>query len=167
MAAELEVTHNDIYRDVRALLLDLFQLPSENVIRGYSNNVPLPNGDFILMNIINETDLSTNGWFYLKEANKVEALQSVEVLLQIDFYGKESAKNARIFSNLWRDFYSSERLKVCQPLYCNNPKYLPFTNEQNQYEERYMVEAYLTYIPVATYDQDYVDNVGEINLNKL
>ena len=59
MAAELEVTHNDIYRDVRALLLDPFQLPSEKVIRGYSNNVPLPNGDFILMNIINETDFVT------------------------------------------------------------------------------------------------------------
>ena len=53
----MATTLDDIYRDVRALLLGLF---SCEVIRGYSNNVPLPKPPFILMNILHDSAASTN-----------------------------------------------------------------------------------------------------------
>ncbi|OBX10411.1 hypothetical protein QV09_05525 [Gallibacterium salpingitidis] len=167
MAAELNTTHNDIYREVRALLLGLFHLNGDQVIRGYSNNVPLPKNDFILMNIIHEQALSTNSYNYSKEAGNVEILQSTEVQMQIDFYGKTAAVNARVFCNLWRDFYSCEHLSHCQPLYCDNPQYLPFTNEKNEYEERYTVTVHLTYNPVITHEQEFIEKAGTIDIIKL
>ena len=51
MAAELSTTQDDIYREVRSLLLELFSLGDLQVIRGYSDNVPLPEDDFIMMAI--------------------------------------------------------------------------------------------------------------------
>ena len=167
MAAELSTTHDDIYREVRALLLNLFSLSGEQVIRGYSDNVPLPEDDFIMMNIIDEQELSTNGYNYSKEEGNVEVKQSVEVQMQIDFYGKSAVKFSRTFCQLWRDFYSCEHLESCQPLYCDNPKYLPFVNEKSQYEERYLVTAHLTYNPVITHGQEFMENAGNIEINKL
>lgn len=167
MAAELNISHNDIYREVRALLLGLFSLPEESVIRGYSDNVPLPEDDFILMNIIHEQALSTNCYNYSSEENNVEVKQSTQVQMQVDFYGSRAGNFSRTFCNLWRDFYACEKLSCCQPLYCDDPKYLPFTNEKNKYEDRYLVTAYLTYNPVITHDQDFVEKAGEIQINKL
>lgn len=167
MAAELNVTHNDIYREVRALLLGLFHLKGDQVVRGYSNNVPLPKNDFILMNIIHEQPLSTNSNNYSKEVGNVEVIQSVEIQMQIDFYGESSANNARVFCNLWRDFYSCEHLIHCQPLYCDNLQYLPFTNEKSEYEERYTVTAHLTYNPVITHEQEFIERAGQIDIIKL
>lgn len=160
MAADvtLNTTYDDIYREVRALLLGLFRLGENNVIRGYSNNVPLPSSPFILMNIIHEQALSTNVHDYSLEAENVEVMQSVEVMIQIDFYGETSGQMARQFCTLWRDFYACERLQCCQPLYCDEPKYLPFTNEANEYEERFMVTARLTYNPTLTHEQDFITN---------
>ncbi|WP_245853750.1 phage neck terminator protein [Necropsobacter massiliensis] len=108
MATELNTTHNDIYREVRELLLGLFNLSGERVIRGYSDNVPLPEGGFILMNIIHGQDLSTNSHNYSVERGNVEVTQSVELQMQIDFYGDQVRNFARTFYKLWRDFYSCE-----------------------------------------------------------
>lgn len=160
MAADviLNTTYDDIYREVRAFLLGLFRLEGERVIRGYSNNAPLPQSPFILMNIIHEQALSTNTHDYSLDEQNTEVMQSMEVQMQIDFYGATSGQMARQFCTLWRDFYACERLQCCQPLYCDDPKYLPFTNEANEYEERFMVTAHLTYNPLIVHDQDFITN---------
>lgn len=97
MAADIKTTHDDIYREVRAYLLGLFSLEGERVIRDYSNNVPLPHSPFILMNIIYEQSLSTNVHSYDVENALASVMQSVEVQMQIDFYGETSGQMARIF----------------------------------------------------------------------
>ena len=53
----MAATLDDIYTEVRAMLLGLF---SCEVVRGYSNNVPLPKPPFVVMNILNETAAATN-----------------------------------------------------------------------------------------------------------
>lgn len=156
MAATLNTTHADIYIDVRRYLLSMF--PDNEVVQGYSNNVPLPNAPFILMNIITETDLNTQ----INEfsgSGKATSARSVETAMQLDFYGKESGERARVFQNLWRDYYACEWLQKCQPLYSDNLRYIPLTNEEQNYEERWSVTAYLTYNPTITHDQDYVNSV--------
>lgn len=158
MATALNISHDDIYREVRAYLLGLFHLDGDRVIRGYSNNVPLPNPPFILMNIIHEQALSTNVHHYWVEREQADVSQSVEVRLQLDFFGETSGQFARTFCQLWRDFYACERLQCCQPLYCEDPKYLPFTNEESEYEERYTVTALLNYNPRVTHEQDFINN---------
>ncbi|AIK89334.1 hypothetical protein Q7267_08640 [Glaesserella parasuis] len=168
MAADITTTHDDIYREVRAYLLGLFSLEGERVIRDYSNNVPLPHSPFILMNIIYEQSLSTNVHSYDVENALASVMQSVEVQMQIDFYGETSGQMARIFCNLWRDYHACDRLEKCQPLYCDEPRYLPFTNEASEYEERYTVTARLAYNPVVVHAQDFITKPNpSIELGKL
>ncbi|MFY1028175.1 phage neck terminator protein [Actinobacillus seminis] len=162
----LKTTHDDIYREVRAYLLGLFHLEGEKVIRGYSNNVPLPQQSFILMNIIYERALTTNVHFYDVNSGITEVLQSVEIQMQIDFYGENSGEMARTFCTLWRDVYACEHFSYCQPLYCDEPRYLPFTNEASEYEQRYLVTINLAYNPVIVHPQDFITNPS-ITLEKL
>lgn len=157
MATALNITHNDIYTDVRRYLLLLF--PDNEVVQGYGNNVPLPNAPFILMNIITETDLNAHTSIY--SGNGIgKVSRSVEIAMQLDFYGKDSGERARIFQNLWRDYYACDRLEKCQPLYSDNLRYIPLTNEEQNYEERWSVTAYLTYNPTITHEQDYLSGVN-------
>lgn len=154
MAATLNITHDDIYADIRAYLLGLF--PAWEVVQGYSNNVPLPNAPFVLMNIINESDVSTNVHKYDKAAQIATVTRTVETMMQLDFYGEQSGETARIFVNLWRDYHATERLTKCQPLFCEQPKYLPWSNEYGEFEQRWLVTAYLSYNPAVTHAQDFV-----------
>lgn len=166
MATELITNHDDIYRDIRAYLMMLFPEVKGNVIRGYSNNVPLPESPFILINIIHEKSASTNVYDFSVDDGNAEAMQTIELTMQIDFYGEQSGAMARKFTQLWRDFYACEYLTSCQPLYCDEAKYLPFTNEKSNYEERFMTTATLNYNPVVIYDQDFITN-PTININSL
>lgn len=166
MAAELSLNHNDLYKAMRTYIIDLFNLPGENVIRGHSNNAPLPVGDFVVMNIIHESDLSTTEHNYDIDAENAEVKSSIEAHMQIDFYGSDSARLSRTFCGLWRDYYACDRIDVFKPLFCTDPRHLPFTNEKSEYEERYTLTAVLNYIPVVTHDQDYVKKIS-ITLNKI
>lgn len=163
MAATLNISHDDIYADVRQYLLTLF--PDIEAVRGYSNNVPLPNAPFVLMNIITETDLNTpinefqgNG--------RATVSRSVETAMQLDFYGKESGERARAFQNLWRGYHACDNLEKCRPLYSDPLRYIPLSNEEQNYEERWSLTAYLTYCPVITYEQDSVQDV-KLSLNPI
>lgn len=163
MAATLNINEDDIYTEVRALLRGLF---SCEVVRGYSNNVPLPKASFVLMNILNDSPRSTNEHHYDVAAGQAIAGQASEMQMQLDFYGTESGAMARIFVGLWRDFYACERMKKCQPLYANQPRFMPLTNEESNYEARWTVTASLSYYPTVTHEQAFV-NAFDIELNPL
>ncbi|MGV7078489.1 phage neck terminator protein [Testudinibacter sp. P80/BLE/0925] len=166
MATELITTHDDIYKDVRAYLMLLFPEVKDKVIRGYSNNVPLPESPFILMNIIHEKAVSTNVHDFSVADGNAEVMQTIELMMQIDFYGEQAGTMARKFTHLWRDFHACENLTCCQPLYCDEAKYLPFTNEKSNYESRFMTTATLNYNPVVIHDQDFITD-PQINIHLL
>ncbi|QIA76174.1 LIC_12616 family protein [Rodentibacter caecimuris] len=166
MATELSTSHDDIYRELRSYLLALFNLPQDNVIRGYSNNVPLPNGDFILMNILHEKALSTNAHNYSINESNTEVSHTAEIMIQLDFYGESAVKMAKTFCLLWRDFYACEHFTCGSPLYCDEPKFMQFINERSEYENRWLVTAYFNYNPVITHQQEFITD-PLIQINKV
>lgn len=150
------VTHEDIYKEVRAYLLGLFSCPPETVIEGYQNDSPLPE-NAVVMTILFEAafDVSSN---YYDEINEIATVQqSVEATMQIDFYGAEASSRARKISNLWKNHYSTARFTVCQPLYSKDPRRMVLVNEKSIYEDRWSVDVLLQYNPEFEYDQTYLD----------
>lgn len=141
MATKLDVTHQDIYADVRAFLLNIVDC---EVIQAYSNNVPLPERDFVMMNILHEVAQNTT----THDENRVS--QVFELTMQLDFFGKQAAENAQRVCRLWRDAYACERLQFCQPLFHGDIRYLPLTNEASQYERRYCVDLAISYHSTLT-----------------
>lgn len=136
MATKLDVTHQQIYADIRAFVLGLLDC---EVIQAYSNNVPLPKGEFVMMTILHETPQGTN------EHDGQQVSQVMELHLQLDFFGKQSAEMARTVCQMWRDPYACERLKYCQPLFHSDIRHISLTNEESQYERRYSVDLAISY----------------------
>lgn len=150
----MAATLDDIYADVRSLLLGLFDC---EVIRGYSNNVPLPKPPFVLMNILNETAAATNEHAYSPADETAAVSRQSEIQMQLDFFGAEAGQMAQKTVLLWRDFYACERLKFCQPLYVGLARFMPLTNEESEYEERWMTTVHLAYAPQAEHQQKFIN----------
>jgi hypothetical protein len=88
--------------------------------------------------------------------------QDTEVLMQLDVHGPNSADNAQVISMLMRDpygvtFFEGLDLGVT-PLHADDPKQVPFVNDQNQFENRWIVEARLQVNPVVSVPQQYADS---------
>ena len=158
------VNHNQIFREVRAYLLGLFLCPPETIIQGYQNDAPLPS-NAIVMSMLFEHGLDVSANYYEPVKDKAVVQQSVEITMQIDFYGEESGDRARKLCNLWKNYYTTARLTSCQPLYAKDPMQMTFINEQSRYEHRWMVELALQYNPEFEHDQTYLD-MPTINLTK-
>lgn len=156
-AAMATVTHEDIYTEVRSYLIGLFSCP---VVRGYQNNSPLP-ADGIVMTVISERDFDYASNYYTESDDEdiysVDIQKSVEVVMQLDFYGVESQKRVRHVANVWQSEFSTNKLVKCQPLYSKQPMQMQYINEKNQYEQRWMLEVLLQYNPCFTHDQQYLD----------
>lgn len=72
-------------------------------------------------------------------------LQKTMLTFQIDVHGPDSANHAQVISTLFRDPYAVERFAESGydvvPLYADDPRQMPFINENQQYENRWVVEA--------------------------
>lgn len=95
----------------------------------------------------------------------LEALQPTQVDVQLDVYGPASADNAQIISTLLRDPYGVAKFAESgfdvSPLYAIDPRQAPFVDEQNQYENRWIVEAALQANQVVLgVPQQFADSVA-------
>lgn len=157
------VTHSDIYKEVRAYLLGLFLCPPGTVIKGYQNNSPLPE-NAVVMTILFEHALDVSSNYYDFDNEKTAVQQSIEVTMQIDFYGNSAGDRARKLSTLWKNTYTTGALMKCQPLYSKDLQQITFINEKSQYEPRWMVEVALQYNPEYEHVQTFMSDMPDINL---
>jgi hypothetical protein len=76
-------------------------------------------------------------------------LQPVEYTVQLDVHGPNGADNAFRISTVFRDEYATTAFASydtggdLQPLYADDPKQIPFVNDQDQVETRWVLEACL------------------------
>lgn len=96
-----------------------------------------------------------------------------EVEVQIDVHGPNSADNAQRISTLLRDDYGVQLLASSGydvvPLHADEPKQIPFVNGENQYEDRYVIEAKLQINPTVTVPQQFAETVtvGTIDVDAV
>jgi hypothetical protein len=89
--------------------------------------------------------------------------QSTQLDVQLDVHGPASADNAQVISTVLRDAYGSRLFAahggLVAPLYADDPRQMPFTNDQQQYEYRWIVEARLQIKPEVRVPTQYADVV--------
>jgi hypothetical protein len=84
--------------------------------------------------------------------------------MQIDFFGAGSGDWSRVFAGLWKDETACLALEpTCDPLYTNGPHLAPLEDDEEQYEARWTVEAFLQYNPVVTVPMQFADT-AEVTL---
>lgn len=155
--------HDTLYQALETFLTGV--LPAGvPVIRGLPNRaaMPPPEPGYVVMQALFQTRLSTpvdtfvTGGTSPPTTSSVQ--QSIEVPVQIDCYGPNSGSWAATISTVFADAYGFNALGPnCEPLYANDARMAPLTNEELAYEEKWIVDAHLEWDPVATVNQQYAD----------
>ena len=164
--AEILYDHYEIITEIRKFIINTVDgVEDKQVIRDTQNFAALPKNAITIAVIYDsEMDYSVN--VYEPDKGRTLVQSSMEVLMQIDFYGDKASERSRTLAQLWRNGCAYERLEKCKPLYVQSRQRSPYINESNLYENRYILELTLQYNPVVGYDQDYVDT-AEININPI
>lgn len=81
----------------------------------------------------------------LLSAGSASFRQATQVTVQIDVHGPAGADNAQTIATLMRDAYAVDAFAASNPniipLHADDPRQLPFTNAEQQYEDRWVLEA--------------------------
>lgn len=89
--------------------------------------------------------------------------QGAKAIVQIDVHGPAAGDNAQVISTLMRDPYAVEQFATqpyaVVPLLADDPRQIPFQNDQQQIEDRWVIECWLQANQVVTVPQQYADAI--------
>lgn len=135
------------------------------VVLAQDNGVPDPIGAFIMINAVSTERLSTNRRTITADQS-VAIIQPVQVSIQIDFYGDGAQARQAKFTTLWRDAYAFDWFKSngypARPLYSDDRQFMQFVNESENYEQRWMCEAFLQIDQTIVVPQPTATKPGDI-----
>lgn len=161
--AALDLTHRELFREIRAFLLGLFPDAGAQIVQAIQNNQPLPE-NAIVMTFLFDSDLDYGVVTYDPANEQAGVQNSVEARLQLDFYGPQAESRSRVVDTLWRTFYGADNLGICKPLYVQSRQRQPYVNDSNQYEDRYVLDLALQYNPQVIYAQDFTES-ADVTIN--
>lgn len=104
-------------------------------------------------------------------AGVANLMQPIKATMQIDVHGSKSADNAKVISTLFRDDYACRFFNgvnaAVSPLYADEPKQIPFMNEGQQYEDRWVIEVVMQINSTVTIPQQAADvlSVGIVDVD--
>lgn len=149
-------TLDDLYTKLAAFIVTVTGLDESLVVQGLPNRVSMPAAEpgFIMFQATLQTRLNTNidSWDKTNAAPTVAAVEvHLDVKVQIDCYGSSSNQWATMLQTLLRDDVGCLALApTCQPLYTSEPFLSPLEDSEDQYEQRWTLEAELQYNPVTS-----------------
>jgi hypothetical protein len=163
----IDLTESAILTVLRAFLIDVLPLAPESIVQGQDNRVSEPMaGDFIVFWPLNRMRLSTNRetWDVLNPApSAMDRMQPTQVLVQLDVHGPNSTDNCQIITTTFRSDYATTFFaasgKEIQPLYADDGHQMPFINGEQQYEDRWVIQAVLQANPIVSTPQQFADTL--------
>jgi len=91
-------------------------------------------------------------------------LTPVQLTVQLDVHGPRSGDNSVVIAGLFRSEYGTIALAdlglELAPLYCSDPQQLPFVNAEQQYEDRWTIDASLQINPTIGTSQRFADRLS-------
>lgn len=90
-------------------------------------------------------------------------LVQTELRVQIDVHGPNSSNSAKVIEGLFRTevaIYAFQETGLdVTPLYCEDPRQIPFINAEKQYENRWSIDAHLQFNPIIGTHQQFADRL--------
>ena len=158
---------------LRGFLLQVLPAGTE-VVLGQANRVPEPTGDnFVCVIPHGLKRLSTTVVTWSNETSPfptVQAyLQDVGLMMQLQAFGEGSTDNVNIITTLLRSPYGVEFFagSGIVPLWCDDGQQIPFISAEDQYADRWIVEALLQMNISLTVPQQFATSadVGIFNVD--
>lgn len=170
MAVTISIREDQVIDALRSFLLRILPAGVE-VFRGQDNRVPEPIGpDYVVMWPVSRTRMATNvdTWTRDQPATVMDAMKPTHLGVQLDIHGPDGADNAGIVNTLFRDDYALGYMDpdLCVPLYTTDGRQVPFINGEQQYEDRWVMEAMLQINPVVSTTQPFADTLV-INMRRV
>lgn len=173
----LSFVERDFYLVLTPLLASMVPAGTE-IVRAQVNRVPEPRSNFVEMTTLRRTRLSTNVHTYSDEFHEggpsvKESLMAVQLDVQLDVHGPAAAENAQVIATLWRDEFSTAVFDGspidAEPLFATDATLVPFTNAEDQWENRWVLTISAQLNQVVTTDQDFADTlvVGLIDVDAV
>jgi hypothetical protein len=136
-------------------------------VRGQVNRVPeVLEADYVVMTPTRRVRLATNveEWDYLAVDPAVKtSAQSTQLTVQLDVHGAQAADNTQLITTMLRSEYACTFLRDLghgvQPLYADEGMQTPFINGENQYEDRWVIQAQLQATPTVSTPQEFADTL--------
>ncbi len=174
MSLAISVTQDDVYTAMETFLTGVFPAGIP-IIRGLPNRaaMPQPTPGFIVMQALmqNRFNMPVHSWDYgaITPPSTLDIEQGIELPMQIDCYGSTSGDWAATISTAIEDQFGFDGLGASvKPLYCNQARMMPLTDEELEYEERWCLDVHLQINPVVTITQQFADqlDLGVINVTE-
>lgn len=144
MSASVNISQDEMFTQLRAWILEI--LGDIPVLQGLGNGTPTPIGDFVVMTAISQNRLSTNfrDYQHYYDTLTADVVQPAQHQLQIDCFGENSGNYATVLATAWRDLQACESFgRDIQPLYCDDPRQMPFEDGEQNYTKRWTMNFYL------------------------
>jgi hypothetical protein len=148
----LETPVLQVFTVLQAWLMSVTGLDISHVIQGRQNGVPAPPGLYINMTQTGQKSLSMFDTSYNVMGGTESVNNSFDVIIQCDCYGVGAGDLASAISTLFGtepgcnffDAYTvANGFSTMEPLYSDDPQSMAFTNEEQQYESRYIVKVHI------------------------
>jgi hypothetical protein len=159
MPVSVAPTESQVYKALGDFLSAIV-ISGTEILQAQENRLPEPSAaNFITMNAIRQVRLGTNFVAQSSDPNHQTAniTQETVAVIQIDIHGPTSGAtalagdNANIVSTLLRDAYAVDFFDAnspgITPLYSEDPRQIPFLNDQQQIEDRWMIDVHLQVNP--------------------
>lgn len=167
-----------VFSVLQAWLMALTGLDINHVIQGRQNGVPMPTGPFITMTQTGQKGLSTFDASYNPGTGQEAVNMAFDTVIQCDCYGAGAGDMATAISTMFAseqgcsffDAYVAEAgLSAIEPLYADDPISMAFTNEENQYEQRYLVKVHINVTNAVTLPMQFMASasVGTVPVQTL
>jgi len=137
------------------------------VVQQLDNRVAMPLPGFAMISGTRKAKLSTGAVSEDDTAGEEDHEASIDLVLQIDFFGPQADDWAVVFAQTFASVWSCDFLKDygIQPLYCDEPRQVPMVTGEAQYEHRWLTMAHVQYKPVVSLPQEHFDAVDESGLS--
>lgn len=165
------IVQRQLYVAVKAFLVTVTGLDPSLVIQGLPNRSAMPPATpgFVSIQLTNGNRLNYNidTWDYTDPApTTISSETHWKECVQVDFYGSAAGDWSRVFAGLWKDETACLALEpTCDPLYAEDPMLGPLEDDEEQYESRWTVQAYLQYNPVTAVPMEFADTLSVTLIN--
>ena len=163
---QVDITAEDVFTKLRALVQYVVPLEVE-VVQGLDNRVPMPPGPHVVMTAGRLTPHRTPQVEWDRNNPAVDSFQIEQGTLfrvQLDCYSPLAQNWAVMLSALFRNDKGVELLAPSVvPLYCSEPKQAALVDGEQQYIDRWIVDAHVQYNPVISVPQEFA-NAAEVEV---
>ena len=150
---------------LRAFLLNILPTGVEVTI-AQINRVPEPTADnFVLLTLLNRTRLGYNATAWDQsvdgDPSVINIAEPVSIGMQLDFHGADSTDNAQVFATLFRSAYACDFMAGTgvSPDYCTDGQQMPFLNGEDQWEDRWVLNAVMDCVIAINAPQQFANTL--------